>query len=387
MGQTNEMNESKEIDTPNLSKRVYQGQHENDYNHVNQFEKVNQMNLAHPTNQFNSTSLEIKTLQKKENKNPRIAVLLPCYNEEITVFKVVKDFQKALPEADIYVFDNCSKDKTAQIAREAGAKVVYSPHQGKGNVVRHMFDTVEADIYLMCDGDDTYPAENAPRLISLLQEEGLDMVIGSRMEHFEGAAFRQFHQFGNHLVAFLISTLFPTQVTDVLSGLRVFSPHFVKTVPLFSRGFQIETEMTLQAVAKNFRIKEIPINFRNRPEGSFSKLNTFSDGILVIRAILMIFKDYRPLVFYTLLGFLFVALSLLAGYLPIMDYYQTRYVSHVPLAILAASLGVLSILSLMAGLILDTVSKYHHENFLVTQKLFKLKSRNGLDSIYDEMKN
>lgn len=302
---------------------------------------------------------------------PRIAVVIPCYNEEFTVGRVVDEFRRALPTARLFVFDNNSTDGTANIGRDHGAAVVRSPRQGKGYVVQHMFDTVDADIYVMVDGDDTYPAEAAPLLIETLRRTGADMVVGARLSDYERKAFRKFHRIGNVFLARLISWLFGVNVTDVLSGYRVFSREFVKTVPLSSGGFEVETELTLQAAAKHFQIVEVPVQYGIRPAGSASKLNTFADGYLILKTLVQIFRDYKPEAFFTLSAVLLAACSLLAGVLPILDYYQTRYVSHVPLAILAAALGVLSALQFGVGLILGTVHRYHNETFRLWRRYLK----------------
>jgi glycosyltransferase involved in cell wall biosynthesis len=298
-----------------------------------------------------------------------VAVVVPCYNEQLTVAKVVADFTQALPGAQILVYDNNSSDETALRASQAGAIVRHAPREGKGNVVRQMFEEVDARIYVMVDGDDTYPAEAAPELIAELHKTGADMVVGIRMLSFASGSFRRFHQFGNHLVASLISRLFSAKVTDVLSGYRVFSRAFVKTVPLMSAGFEIETEMTLQALAKRFVIKELPIAYGRRPEGSRSKLDTWSDGFLVLKSIAMIFKDYKPLLFFSCLSGLLLVITLIAGLAPVLDYVRERYVLHLPLAILATGMGILSALSLTIGLILHTISRYHNENFELLRRL------------------
>jgi glycosyltransferase involved in cell wall biosynthesis len=300
-----------------------------------------------------------------------VAVMVPCYNEELTVAKVVTDFAHALPGAEILVYDNNSTDKTAILARDAGAVVRRAPRQGKGNVVRQMFDEVDARIYVLVDGDDTYPAAAAVALVTALTKAGADMVVGVRMASFSAGSFRRFHQLGNHLVAGLISRLFAAKVTDVLSGYRVFSRAFVKTVPLVSQGFEIETEMTLQALAKRFVIHEVPITYGCRPEGSQSKLNTYSDGFLVLKSIVMIFKDYKPLLFFSSLSAILFLVTLAAGLAPILDYVRARYVFHVPLAILATGTGILSALSLTIGLILHTITRYHNENFELLRRLYK----------------
>ena len=299
---------------------------------------------------------------------PALAVLIPCYNEEQTIGQVVTDFRRVLPEARIFVFDNASSDRTADVAKAAHADVVFSPHRGKGNVVRHMFDAVDADVYVMVDGDSTYDPTSAPELVRCLVDTAADMVVGARMSAYDPGAFRRFHTFGNRLIARLISWLFRIRVTDVLSGYRVFSREFVKTVPLMSDGFEIETELTLQAAAKRFRIVERPTAYGRRPEGSTSKLNTFSDGVLILKAIFTIFKDYKPQAFFALLTVFFAFASVLAGILPIRDYYAYRYVYHVPLAILAAALGTLAVSSAGIGLVLGTVNRYHNEFFTLWRR-------------------
>jgi glycosyltransferase involved in cell wall biosynthesis len=291
-----------------------------------------------------------------------IAVLLPCFNEEVTIGKVVRDFREAVPEATVYVFDNNSTDRTAGIAREAGAVVVPSPRQGKGNVVQHMFRVVDADLFLMADGDDTYPAAHARELLEAVASGAADMAVGARLTHHDDAAFRPLHGVGNNMISGLIARLFKTRVTDVLTGYRAFHRHFVRTLYLRSGGFEIETEMTLQAIVKNHTIREIPIHYGSRPEGSISKLNTFSDGIHVVKSIFLIFKDYEPLAFFSVLAGICLVLGLVAGWFPINDFVETRYVSHVPLALLAAALEILAVLFFGIGLILNAITKFHIEN-------------------------
>jgi glycosyltransferase involved in cell wall biosynthesis len=291
-----------------------------------------------------------------------IAVLLPCFNEEVTIGKVVRDFREAVPEATVYVFDNNSSDRTAEVAAEAGAVVVPSPRQGKGNVVQHMFRVVDADLFLMADGDDTYPAGHARELLEAVASGGADMAVGARLTHHDDAAFRPLHGVGNNMISGLIARLFKTRVTDVLTGYRAFHRHFVRTLYLRSGGFEIETEMTLQAIVKNHTIREIPIHYGSRPEGSISKLNTFSDGIHVVKSIFLIFKDYEPLAFFSVLAGICFVLGLAAGWFPINDFVETRFVSHVPLALLAAALEILAVLFFGIGLILNAITKFHIEN-------------------------
>jgi glycosyltransferase involved in cell wall biosynthesis len=320
--------------------------------------------------------MENRTAQKGQDYKG-VIVMIPCLNEEKTVGKVVADFKASLPGADIYVYDNNSTDKTADTARSKGAVVMPAPVQGKGNVVRQMFSELDGDAFLMVDGDDTYPAGEAPRLIAELKKGEADMVVGARMSEHGAKSFRAFHKFGNSLVAKLISLIFSRKVTDVMSGYRAFSWTFVKSIPLMSEGFDVETEMTLQALAKDFRISEIPIKYGERPEGSFSKLNTYLDGFLVLKTIFLIFKDYKPFVFFFLLSIILAALSIVFGYWPVMDYIRFRYVYHVPLAVLASGIGILSALSFGLGLIMDTLAKYHNENFVLRKRLLTKRSYRG----------
>lgn len=304
-----------------------------------------------------------------------IAVLLPCFNEEITIGKVVSDFQKALPTALVYVFDNNSTDNTAEIAARAGASVVPSPRQGKGNVAKHMFEVIDADIYVMADGDDTYPADEAPNLIQTLIDSKADMVVGTRLKNYKKNSFRALHESGNKIISGLTSTLFSSNVTDILSGYRVFSRHFVRSLYLRSGGFEVETEMTLQALVKNRLIKEVPIQYGERPKGSRSKLNTYSDGMLVMRAMVLIFKDYKPLQFFLFLSVVCFVLGLIAGWYPIIDYVRMQYVYHVPLALLAVAFEVLAVLFFGIGLILDVVKRFHIESQELAVNLYRRMSQ------------
>lgn len=290
---------------------------------------------------------------------PRIAALIPCYNEELTIGTVVDDFRRVLPEADIYVYDNNSSDRTSEIAREHGAIVRFEPRQGKGVTVRQMFRDIEADCYVLVDGDDTYPAEAARALIEPILSGEADMTVGDRLTNgtYEHENTRAFHAFGNNLVRWLIHWIYGYSFHDVMTGYRAFSRLFVKTMPVLSVGFQIECEMSIQAVDKHWRILEIPIAYRDRPAGSFSKLSTVSDGIRVLVAIGSLFKDYRPLKFFTLAALLFAVCGLVAGVPVILEYLATAYVSRVPSAILAAALMFCAALSLSTGVILDTVAK------------------------------
>jgi len=299
-----------------------------------------------------------------------VAVLIPCFNEEQTIGKVVKDFSDSLDGAHIAVFDNNSTDKTAAVARGSGASVVYAPRQGKGNVVKQMFDQVDAEIYVLVDGDDTYPAIAAQEMIAEFRMGGVDMIVGVRKSSSE-ESFRRYHRAGNRLVTWLISKLFSINVTDVMSGYRVLSREFVKSVPLRSEGFEVETELTLQAATKDFVIKEVPIEYGQRPEGSYSKLNTYSDGFLVLKAVFIIFKDYKPLIFFSSLSLVLLVISVATGLRAVTDYIETGLVYHLPSAVLATGTIILAALSLSIGLILDTISKYHNENFQLLRRLVK----------------
>lgn len=295
----------------------------------------------------------------------KIAVLIPCYNEELTIEKVVKDFKRELPDADIYVYDNNSKDKTAEIARNAGAIVKHEYKQGKGNVVRSMFQDIEADIYVMVDGDDTYPAEFVHELIKPVENGEVDMTIGDRLSNgtYQEENKRKFHEFGNNLVRKTINILFDTQLKDIMTGYRVFNKTFVKNMPVMSPKFEIETEMTLYALDKKYIIKEIPIIYRDRPEGSVSKLNTVSDGMKVIKTIINMFKDYKPLQFFGIIAIILFLVGILVGIPVIAEFIRTNYITKVPSAILATGLVMISVIIGQCGIILHTVVKQHKENY------------------------
>lgn len=289
----------------------------------------------------------------------KVAVLIPCYNEAVTIGKVVDDFKRVLPDADIYVYDNNSKDDTAAIAEDHGAIVRTEPRQGKGNVVRQMFREIDADYYIMVDGDDTYPAEAAPRLLEPLMNDTADMTVGDRLSNgtYGEENDRAFHGFGNNLVRWLIKAIYGYAFDDVMTGYRAFTRIFVKTMPVLSEGFQIETELSIHAVDKRFRITDVPIDYRDRPEGSYSKLSTFGDGAKVLRAIASLFKDHKPMAFFGWLALILIVLGLIAGIPVIAEYFQTGLVPRFPTAILAIALVICGALSFTAGIILDTVAK------------------------------
>ena len=295
----------------------------------------------------------------------KIAVLIPCYNEELTVEKVIKDFRKELPDADIYVYNNNSKDKTEEIARANGAIVVNEYKQGKGNVVRSQFRDIDADLYIMVDGDDTYPAEFVHELIEPVKSGKADMAIGDRLSNgtYQKENKRPFHEFGNYLVRKSINILFKTDLKDIMTGYRVFNKRFVKNMPVLSPKFEIETEMSLYALDKKYIIKEIPIVYRDRPEGSESKLNTVGDGIKVVKTIFRMFRDYKPLKFFGTIAFILFALSLLIGIPVIVEFFKTQYITRVPSAILATGIMGLAAISLQCGIILNTITRQHRENY------------------------
>ena len=288
-----------------------------------------------------------------------IAVLIPCYNEEITIAKVVDDFRRELPEAEIYVYDNNSSDNTAALAKQHGAIVRQEPRQGKGNVVRSMFRDVDADYYIMVDGDDTYPAEAARALIAPLESGAADMTVGDRLSNgsYGDENDRAFHGFGNNLVRWLIKVIYGYAFDDVMTGYRAFNRAFVKSMPVLSSGFQIETELSIHAVDKRWRIVDVPIDYRDRPEGSESKLSTFGDGAKVLMAIASLFKEYKPMAFFGWIALLLLALGLIAGIPVIAEYVLTGFVDKIPSAILAVGIVFCGALSFTAGVILDTVAK------------------------------
>jgi hypothetical protein len=255
--------------------------------------------------------------------------------------------------------------------RAMQARRLSCPLAGKGNVVRHMFDVIQARYYVMVDGDDTYPSSAAPELVQLAKSSGAAMVVGARLNDREPESFRRFHEAGNVLLARLLSSIFRTRVTDVLSGYRVFSSDFVNTIPLISQGFEIETELTLQAVAKNFVIHEHPIKYGSRAQGSYSKLNTYKDGVLILKLVFMLFRDYKPLTFFSLIGLMIGGASLMAGLPSILDYYHEGKVYHLPRAVLAAGLGVVAVMSVGLGILLHTIRNYHNENFELWRKVIK----------------
>ena len=287
---------------------------------------------------------------------PRIAVLVPCYNEESTIAEVVRDFRAALPGAVVYVYDNNSADQTVRRAREAGAMVRLEPRQGKGNVVRRMFADIEADIFVLVDGDATYDAAAAPRLIRAMIDGGADLVTGQRV-HTDAAAYRPGHVMGNRLLTGLTGLLFDVRIADMLSGYRVFSRRFVKSFPFTAEGFGIETELTVHAMRLMMPTLEIETHYRERPVGSVSKLNTWRDGLRILRTIVHLMREERPLMFFSAFFLLLAVASLVTGAPVVSEYLRTGLVPRLPTAVLAMGLMLLGFLSLTAGMILDTVTR------------------------------
>lgn len=308
--------------------------------------------------------------------NKKIAILIPCYNESKTIGKVVKDYKKELPDADIYVYDNNSTDGTDIIAKKNGAIVKYEYKQGKGNVVRTMFRQIDADCYIIIDGDDTYPKENAKEMCDLILSGKADMVIGDRLSStYFSENKRTFHNFGNKLVRWLINKLFKTNIKDVMSGYRAFSYDFVKGFPILSQGFEIETEMTIHAVDKNYKIIELPVLYRDRVEGSISKLNTYSDGFKVLKTIMNLFKEYRPSLFFNVFSIICLFISFVLSVPVFIEYFQTGLVPKIPSLIVSSIFLILTILLWITGIILQIIVKKDRKMYELYMNLLQEKSK------------
>lgn len=306
----------------------------------------------------------------------KIAVLIPCYNEGKTIKKVVKDFKQFLPEAVIYVYDNCSTDNTNNIAKEAGAVVRYEHKQGKGNVVRRMFREIDAECYIMVDGDDTYPAENAREMADLILFSQCDMVVGDRLSStYFTENKRAFHNFGNKIVRSSINRLFKCEIKDIMTGYRAFSYRFVKSFPVLSARFEIETEMTIHAVDKNMMVNNVIIEYRDRPSGSESKLNTLSDGIAVLKTIVSLWKNYKPLHFFSLLALLLILLDIVI-FIPVvwMPYLRTGMVENFPTLIVCGFVMVAALMSFFNGMVLDSIIKKEKREFEFRLQLLEKKA-------------
>lgn len=314
-------------------------------------------------------------------KNKKVAVLVPCYNEEKTIGKVIEDFKKVLPDSTIYVYDNNSTDRTSEIALSYDGVVLKKEYrQGKGNVVRSMFRQINADCYIMIDGDDTYPAEYAPEMVRLVLEEDVDMVIGDRLSStYFTENKRPFHNFGNVLVRGLINKLFKSNVKDIMTGYRAFSYEFVKMMPITSGGFEIETEMTINALDKKFNLREISVQYRDRPEGSVSKLNTFKDGIKVLKTIFSMLKDYKPFAFFGVIGLILVLLGV-TFFIPVLSgYLKTGNVMKFPTLICSTAFATIGVVSWAIGIILEIIVKKHKQDFIIElNKISSLRQGQGL---------
>ena len=294
----------------------------------------------------------------------KVAVLVPCYNESMTVKKVVEDFRRVMPEAVVYVYDNNSTDATGELAAEAGAVVRREYQQGKGNVIRRMFREIEAEVYLMVDGDDTYPAEAAPEMVRKVVEEQADMVVGDRLSStYYTENKRPFHNFGNSFVKNCINRFFDTNIQDIMTGYRAFSYQFVKTFPVLSRGFEIETEMSIHAADKHMQVDYVVIEYRDRMEGSVSKLNTFSDGLKVLSRILSLYKNYKPLAFFSLLSGILAVLAVIFLIPILVEYWETGLVPRFPTLIVCGFVLIAALQALFAGLVLQSMEQKNKQDF------------------------
>ncbi|HEV3511604.1 MAG TPA: glycosyltransferase [Candidatus Sulfotelmatobacter sp.] len=292
---------------------------------------------------------------------PRIAILIPCYNEEATIGKVVRDFRAELPQADIYVYDNNSTDATVEQARAAGARVGSERRQGKGFVVQSMFSQLEADVYVMVDGDATYPAGEVHKLIQPIVDGEADMVVGSRLTEASESEFRLLNKVGNSFFLKFINFIFKVQLSDVLSGYRAFNREFVKNIPAFGGGFETEVELTIKALTRGYRIAEVPVRLTSRPEGSFSKIRIVSDGFVILNTILTLFRDYKPLTFFGGIGLIFVLLGGLPGAVLLVEFIKTGVAHNLPAAIMAVGLVLSGMLLIMVGLVLHTITRRFQE--------------------------
>lgn len=300
-------------------------------------------------------------MELRTTSAPKIAVLIPCHNEEPTVAEVVAAFRSELPAADIYVFDNNSTDRTRECALAAGAIVFSEPRQGKGFVVQSMFRRVEADVYIMVDGDATYPAAEVHRLLAPIIADEADMVVGSRLHSETESEFRHLNRWGNRLVLALLNSIFGVRLTDILSGYRAFNRRFVKGLPLFGGGFEIETELTIKSVARGLRIVEIPTTLTSRPEGSHSKIKFFRDGTLILNTILALFRDYKPLTFFGAIGLVLIGVALIPTAIVLLHVIRTGTVTNFSAPLMALALGLAGMLSIVAGLILHTIVRRFQE--------------------------
>ena len=290
-----------------------------------------------------------------------IAVVIPCYNEESTIGEVVRQFRKQLPHAQIYVFDNNSRDRTVEEAKAAGALIAYERRQGKGYVVQSMFGRVDADVYVMVDGDGTYPPEEVHNLLEPVLAGEADMVVGSRLHEGSDSQFKSLNRFGNRMFLSLVNSTFKVKITDMLSGYRAFSRSFVKGVPLFGGGFETETELTIKALERGYRIVEVPVNLTSRPEGSFSKIRIVNDGFRIVNTILALLRDYKPLTFFGSAGLILMFVGIIPGAIVFFEFLETGLVARLPSAVLAVGLELAGLLSITVGLVLHTIARRSQE--------------------------
>ena len=303
----------------------------------------------------------IANLLPPNGDGPSVAVLIPCYNEELTIGAVVRSFREQLPHAKIYVFDNNSTDRTIAEAKAAGALISSERRQGKGYVVQSMFGRVDADIYVMVDGDGTYPAEEIHKLLAPVLADEADMVVGSRLHEQSDSQFKSLNRFGNRLFLSLVRSTFKVEITDMLSGYRVFNRNFVKGVPLFGGGFETETELTIKALERGYRIVEVPVNLTNRPSGSFSKIRIVNDGFRIVNTILTLLRDYKPLTFFGSSGIVLILLGTIPGLIVIFEFFETGLVLRLPSAVLAVGLVLAGLLAITVGLVLHTIVRRSQE--------------------------
>ncbi len=309
----------------------------------------------------------------------KIAVLIPCYNEETTIGDVVGEFRSQLPDAEIYVYDNNSTDNTKNVASDAGAIVRSETRQGKGNVVSSMFGEIEADIYVMVDGDGTYPSDRVQDLIAPILSDEADMVCGSRLHQKSESNFKRLNYWGNKLFLYVLNSLFHVQITDILSGYRAFNRRVVKNIPILSRGFDIETELTLKVIERNYRIVEIPVNLTPRPEGSTSKIKIVSDGVLILNTIFALLRDYKPFTAFGAFGLFLMLMGLIPGVVVISEFLATGLVLHIPSAILAVGLELSGLLTILVGFTLHTIARRFQELDRLLQNMNESKVKASAD--------
>ncbi|MBI5404659.1 MAG: glycosyltransferase [Candidatus Kerfeldbacteria bacterium] len=308
-----------------------------------------------------------------ETRSAKIAVLIPCYNEAVTIKKVIEDFRRELPTADIVVVDNNSTDASVEIARTAGARVIFERRQGKGNVVKKMFDDVDADYYVMVDADDTYHAADVHKLLAPAMEDKADMVVGTRLEAITQTSMNLVHQFGNRMLLGIINFSFRSKLRDLLSGYRMMNRSYVEGIPVLSTGFEIETELALQAMERGFRVIEVPVAYQARPEGSESKLRPLRDGAKILFTIMSILRDYRPMTFFPAVAIILLLASVGTGLVVFLDYLEKGLVTRLPLALITVGLAITSLLVLIAGFIVSTINRRFEENHILLFRLLKKK--------------